>query len=187
MRNARMPAGRTGHGESFGRPPRCLSHGILPDQYGPDLSDVGLGRVQLTADGAEMGAELIPVHLQPLLLELRRPPGELEPIEPELIKFVFGFGDATPELLYLAFQTVALIGQLTEADGQPLDSPGQLPRRSGLHRVLDDALIIAAKPGHWLTLASLRPVDRLPRRRTQPAEEAFLIAHPPLSGGLCAG
>jgi hypothetical protein len=63
MRNARLPAGRTGHGEGFCGSPRCLSHGILPDQYGPDLPDAGLGRVQLTADGAEMGAELIPVLL----------------------------------------------------------------------------------------------------------------------------
>ncbi len=63
MRNGRLPAGRTGHGESFRGPPRCLSYGILPDKYGPDLLDVDPGRVQLDTDGAEMGAELIPVLL----------------------------------------------------------------------------------------------------------------------------
>ena len=67
-----------------------------------------------------MGAELIPVLLQPLLrVELRRPPGALE-----LIKLTLGFREATPELVYVAFQAVALLVQLTEADGQPVDSPG---------------------------------------------------------------
>ena len=70
MRNGWLPAGRTGHGEGFRRPPRSLSHGILPDQHGPHLHDADLGRVQLAADGAEMGAEFIPVLLEPLLLEL---------------------------------------------------------------------------------------------------------------------
>ena len=63
MRNARLPAGRTGHSESLRWPPRCLSYGILPDQYGPDLHDAGLGRVQLARDGGKMGAEFIPVLL----------------------------------------------------------------------------------------------------------------------------
>jgi hypothetical protein len=63
MRNARLPAGRTGHGEGFRGPPRCLSYGILPDQYGPDLHDAGLGRVQLAPDDDKMGAEFVPVLL----------------------------------------------------------------------------------------------------------------------------
>jgi hypothetical protein len=63
MRNARLPAGRTGHGEGFRGPPRCLSQGVLPDQCVPDLPDAGPGRVQLAPDGVEMGAELIPVLL----------------------------------------------------------------------------------------------------------------------------
>jgi len=67
-----------------------------------------------------MGAELIAVLLQPLLrVELRRPPGALE-----LIKLTLGFGEATPELVHVAFQAVALLIQLTEADGKPVDSPG---------------------------------------------------------------
>ena len=67
-----------------------------------------------------MGAELIPVLLQPLLrAELRRPPGA-----PELIKLTLGFREATPELAYLAFQAVALLVQLTEADGQFVDNTG---------------------------------------------------------------
>jgi hypothetical protein len=67
-----------------------------------------------------MGAELIPVLLQPLLrAELRWPPGALE-----LIKLPLGFREATPELAYVAFQAVALLVQLTEADGQPVDGPG---------------------------------------------------------------
>jgi hypothetical protein len=32
-----------------------------------------------------MGVKLIPVPLEPLLLELRRPPGKLEPVELEPI------------------------------------------------------------------------------------------------------
>ena len=67
-----------------------------------------------------MVAELIPVLLQPLLrVELRRPPEALE-----LIKLTFGFREATPELVYVAFQAVALLVQLTEADSQPVDNPG---------------------------------------------------------------
>src|SRR5580692_8388269 len=78
MRNRRLPAGRTRHGEGFGRLPRCLSYRILPDQCGPGCRDAGLGRVEVAADHAEMGAELIPVLLQALLrVELRRPPGAL--------------------------------------------------------------------------------------------------------------
>ena len=119
MRNRRLPAGRTGHGEGFHGPPRCLSYRIVPDQCGPGRRDAGLGRVQLAADGAEMDAELIPVLLQPLLrAELRRPPGALE-----LIKLTLGFREATPELVYVAFQAVALLAQLTKADGQAVDSP----------------------------------------------------------------
>ena len=58
-----------------------------------------------------MGAKLIPVLLQPLLrVELRRPPGALE-----LIELTLGFREATPELVYVAFQAVALLVQLTEA------------------------------------------------------------------------
>ena len=91
MRNGRLPAGRTGHGEGFHRPPRCLSYGILPDQRGPDRPDADLGRVQLATDRAEMGAELIPVLLQPLLLQLRGPPGELERIPLEQIELTLGF------------------------------------------------------------------------------------------------
>ncbi len=65
-----------------------------------------------------MGAELIPVLLQPLLrVDLRRPPGALE-----LIKLTLGFREATPELGYVAFQAVALVVQLTETDGQPADN-----------------------------------------------------------------
>ena len=63
MRNARLPAGRTGHSEGFRGPPRCLSYGILPDQYGADLHDAGLGRIQLAPDGGKMGAEFVPVLL----------------------------------------------------------------------------------------------------------------------------
>jgi hypothetical protein len=67
-----------------------------------------------------MSAELIPVLLQPLLrIKLRRRPGALE-----LIKLTLGFREATPELVYVAFQAVALLVQLTEADGQPVDRPG---------------------------------------------------------------
>ena len=67
-----------------------------------------------------MGAELIPVLLQPLLrAELRRPPEALE-----LIKLSLGFREATPELVYVAFQAVALLVQLTEANGQPVGNPG---------------------------------------------------------------
>jgi hypothetical protein len=67
-----------------------------------------------------MSAELIPVLLQPLpRVELRRPPGALQ-----LIKLTLGFSEATPELVYVAFQAVALLVQLTEADGQPVDRPG---------------------------------------------------------------
>jgi hypothetical protein len=95
-----------------------------------------------------MGAELIQVLLEPLLLELRRPPGELELIELELTEFSLGFRDSTAELLYVAFQSVALIGQLTESDGQSLDGRGRVPRRSRLWRALDDPLTVAAKPGH---------------------------------------
>src|SRR5580704_9151186 len=165
MRNRRLPAGRTGHGEGFHGPPRCLSYRIVPDQCGPGLRDAGLGRVQLAADGAEMSAELIPVLLQPLLrIKLRRRPGALE-----LIKLTLGFREATPELVYVAFQAVALLVQLTEADGQPVDRPGQFPRRSGFRRAPDDTLTIAAKPGHWPTLAPYRPLTAPPRRRTQPA------------------
>ena len=66
-----------------------------------------------------MAAELIPVLLQALLrVELRRPPGALE-----LIKLTLGFGEATPELIDLAFQAVALLVQLTETDGRPVDNP----------------------------------------------------------------
>ena len=120
MRNRRLPAGRARHRESFHGPPRCLRCRIVPDQFGPGRRDAGLGRVQLAADDAEMGAELIPVLLQPLLrVDLRRPPGALE-----LIKLALGFREATPELVYVAFQAVVLIGQLTEADRQPVDSPG---------------------------------------------------------------
>ncbi len=91
----------------------------MPDQRGPGRRDAGPGHVQLAADDAEMGAELIPVLLQPLLrAELRRPPGALE-----LIKLALGFREATPELAYLAFQPVALPGQLPEADGQPAGNP----------------------------------------------------------------
>ena len=51
-----------------------------------------------------MGAELIPVLLQPLLrVELRRPPGALE-----LIKLTLGFREATPELVYVAFRVSVL-------------------------------------------------------------------------------
>jgi len=95
-----------------------------------------------------MSAELIPVLLQPLMLKLPRPPGELELTVLELIQRTLGFRDAAPELLYVAFQAVTLLVQLTEADGQPLDSPGQVRRRSGCRRALDDALTIAARPGH---------------------------------------
>jgi hypothetical protein len=42
----------------------------------------------------------------------------------ELIKLTLGFREATPELVYVACQAVALLVQLTEADGQPVDSPG---------------------------------------------------------------
>jgi hypothetical protein len=153
MRNGWLPAGRTGHGEGFHGPPRCLRYGILSDQHGPHLPDAGLGRVQLAADGAEMGAEFAKVLLEPLLLELRRVPDELELIELELIELTLGFRDATPELLYVAFQAVALVVQLTEADGQPVDSPGQFLRRSRFRRALGNALTTTAKPGHWLTLA----------------------------------
>ncbi len=67
-----------------------------------------------------MSAELIPVLLQPLLrADLRRPPGALE-----LIKLTLGFREATPELVYVAFQAVALLVQLTETDGQPVGNPG---------------------------------------------------------------
>jgi len=67
-----------------------------------------------------MGAQLIPVLVQPLLrVELRRPPGALE-----LIKLTLGFREATPELVYVAFQAVTLLVQLTEADGQPVANPG---------------------------------------------------------------
>jgi hypothetical protein len=38
---------------------------------------------------------------------LRRPPGELELVELELIQLTLGFREATPELLDVAFQTVA--------------------------------------------------------------------------------
>ena len=164
MRNRRLPAGRTGHGEGFCRPPRCLSYRIVPDQCGPGRRDAGPGRVQLAADRVEMAAELIPVLLQPLLrAELRWPPRALE-----LIKLILGFREATPELAYLAFQPVALLVQLTEAGGRPVGNPGQFPRRSGFRRALDDALTIAAKPGHWPTLMPYRPLTGLPRRRTQP-------------------
>ena len=67
-----------------------------------------------------MDAEPIPVLLEPLLLEFRRPPGELEPIKLEPTELTLGFGEATPELLHVAFQAVALIGQLAELDGQPV-------------------------------------------------------------------
>ncbi len=66
-----------------------------------------------------MGAELIPILLQPLLrVELRRPPGAQE-----LIELTLGFREATPELVYVAFQAVALLVQRTKADGQAADSP----------------------------------------------------------------
>ena len=66
-----------------------------------------------------MDPELIPVLLQPLLrAELRWPPGALK-----LIKLTLGFREATPELVHVAFQAVALLVQLTEADGQPVDNP----------------------------------------------------------------
>jgi len=128
MRIGRLPAGRTGHGEGFHRPPRCLSYGVLPDQRGPGLLETDPGRVQLAADGAEMNAELIPILLQPLPLQLRRPPGELERVPLELIELPLGFGQATPELGHVTFQAVALLVQLTEVAGQPLDSPRQFPR-----------------------------------------------------------
>ena len=87
----------------------------MPDQCGPGRRDAGPGRVQLAAHGAETGAEVIPVLLQPLLrTELRRPPGELQ-----LIQLTLGFRKATPELAYVAFQPVALLGQLTEATVSP--------------------------------------------------------------------
>src|ERR1700680_2963212 len=102
MRNRRLPAGWTGHGEGFHGPPRCLSYRIVPDQCGPGRRDARLGSVQLAADRAEMGAELIPVLLQPLLgAELRRLPGALE-----LIELTLGYRESTPELVYLAFQPV---------------------------------------------------------------------------------
>ena len=112
----------------------------MPYQCGAGRRDAGLGRVQLGADSTEMAAELIPVLLQPLLrVELRRPPGALE-----LIKLTLGFREATPELIHLAFQAVALLVQLTETDGRPVDNP----RRSGFRRARDDTLTVAAKPGH---------------------------------------
>ena len=85
MRNGRLPAGRAGHGEGFCGPPRCLGYGVLLDQHGPHLPDAGLGRVQLATDDDEVGAEFLKVLLEPLLLELRRMPGELELLELELI------------------------------------------------------------------------------------------------------
>ncbi len=88
-----------------------------------------------------MGAELIPVLLQPLLrVEMRRPLGALEQI-----KLTLGFREATPEPVYVAFQAVALLVQLTEAGGQPVDNPGRFRQRSGFQRAL---VTIAAKPGH---------------------------------------
>ena len=110
-----------------------------------------------------------PVLLEPLLLELRRPPGELKLLDLELIQLVLGFRDTTPELLYVTFQAVTLVDQLTEPDGQPVDSPGRYLRRSGCRCVRGDALTIAAKPGHCPTLAPWRLIDRMPRRQTQPA------------------
>src|SRR5689334_12225063 len=102
MRNARLPAGRTRHCEGFHRPPRWLSCGIVPDQCGPALLDAGLSRIQLATDGAQMGAKFIPVLLEPLLLDLRQPPGELQLIRLELIQLTLGFREATPELLHIA-------------------------------------------------------------------------------------
>src|SRR5689334_9670380 len=83
-------------------------------------------------------------------------------MELELIELTLGFRDATPELLDVAFQTVPLIGQFTEGDGQRFDGPGRFRRQSGLRR----ALTLADKPGHWPTLTSGPTVDRLPRRRS---------------------
>jgi hypothetical protein len=99
-----------------------------------------------------MGAEFVPVLLEPLLLELRRPPGLLELIDLELIYLALSFRDAAPELLYVAFQPVTLIDQLTEADRQPVDILGQFPQRSGFRHALGDAPAIAVKPGHWPTI-----------------------------------
>ena len=68
-----------------------------------------------------MGAELIPVLLQPLLrAELRQATQERR----SCIKLPLGFGEATPELAHLAFQAVALLVQLTEADGELVDDTG---------------------------------------------------------------
>src|SRR5204862_3529389 len=115
----------------------------------------------------------------------RRPPGELELIILELIELTLGFRDATPELLDVGFQTVALTGQLTEGAGQRLDGAGQFRRQSGLRR----ALTLADKPGHWPTLTSGRPVDRLPRRRSADRlGPAVLVRHcpSPLSESLAS-
>jgi hypothetical protein len=153
MRHGGLAAGRTGHREGFRGPPRCLGYGVLLDQHGPHLPDAGPGRVQLATDDDEMGAEFLKVLLEPLLLELRWMPRELELLELELIQLTLGFRDATPELLDVARQAVTLVVQLTEAGGQPVDSPGQFLRRSGFRHGLRDAPTIAAEPGHWPTLA----------------------------------
>jgi hypothetical protein len=77
-----------------------------------------------------------------------------------LVELIVGFGEPTPELVQVTCQAVTLLVQLTKIAGQPFDSPGQFQRRSGFRRALHNALTIAAKPGHWPTLAPGRPWDR---------------------------
>jgi hypothetical protein len=102
-----------------------------------------------------MGAEHIAVQLEPLfLVGLPWPPEELE-----LIELILGFGEATPELVHVTCQAVTLLVELAKVAGQPFDSPGQAAQQSGFRRALGDALTIAAKPGHWPTLAPGRPLD----------------------------
>ena len=116
-----------------------------------------------------MGAEHIPVQLYPLfLVGLPWPPGELE-----LIEFILGFGEATPELVHVTCQAVTLLVELAKVAGQPFDSPGHVALWSGFRRALGDALILAAKPGHWPTLAPYRPLDHPASLTDSAAEGAF--------------
>ena len=166
LRDRRLPADRTGHGQGFHLAWRCLRYRVLPDQYGPGLTDAGPGCVQFAADGAQMGAKFVPVLLQPLLLDLRRPPGALEPVAMELIQLIVNLSDATLELLDLVFQADALLVQITEADRQPANSLGQFPGRFGIWPAHGDVLTGAAKPGHSLTLTPHQPTACPPRRRS---------------------
>src|SRR5690349_623900 len=132
-----------------------------------------------------MGAEHIAVQFEPLFrVGLPWPPGELE-----LIELILGFGEATPELVHLTDQAVTLLVEVAKVAGQPFDGPGQVALWSGFRRTLRNALIIAAKPGHWPTLAPCRPWDRLaaPRRGTQPEEGVFPTFTGSCTGSTCSG